>query len=128
MEKEGQQWYVVTIIIKSETESVSGPFTCDEQIRMVSAQNIQDAFNKAIKFGEDEEVSYENADGEKVSWKFVGVESIEALEESIRDGIEIRSRMFGHNTPEDLIIQDSDSMREGNSKRSLRDEDLPAQD
>ena len=119
------KWYIVTIIIKSQVNDNQGSFTCDEQIRLIKAFSLQNAFDKASGLGKNEETSYLNVDGQLVSWLFVGVESIELMEDGIVDGIELRSRLFGHSYPEKLVQSRENLALDKEAKKSIRDEDLP---
>jgi uncharacterized protein DUF4288 len=98
-----QKWYIATLIIRSRVGDEPGPYTCDEQIRVIRAFNADAAYEKAVQISTGEEQTYENSDGENVFWEFVGLEDLEELDSAIRDGTDIRSRLFGHPNPESLV-------------------------
>jgi hypothetical protein len=80
------------------------PLSCDEQIRLILAQDAEIAYQKALQIGKGEEEIYENAEGELVRWDFIGVISLSRIEgDVIEDGIEIASHLFDHDHPESLI-------------------------
>ncbi len=97
-------WYVATLIIRSRVEGDnSSARPCDEQIRLIRAQDEEIAYQKALKLGKAEEQSYQNGEGETVYWEFVGLANLEELTESIQDGTEIRSRLFDSSNPSSLV-------------------------
>ena len=97
-------WYVATLIIVSRVENKpEDSKVCAEQIRLLRAQDADEAYEKALQLGHAEEHSYINMNGNTLFWEFVGLENLEQLEEKrIRDGREIRNRFFEHNKPESL--------------------------
>lgn len=94
-------WYVATLLMKCNIDnSISGDWTCIEQIHVLMAPTDDDAYAKALKTGKEEEHAYTNMAGETVSWEFVGLEDLEKLmDSSIADGTEIRSRVLRLQTP-----------------------------
>jgi uncharacterized protein (UPF0548 family) len=99
-------WYVATVVIQCIIEGhSSGPWTCDEQIRVLRALDDDSAYEKALQLGKGEEHSYENADGQIVSWKFVGISDLEVISSaSIKDGTEIKTHLFKSQEPSELVL------------------------
>jgi hypothetical protein len=60
----------------------------DEQVRIVKAQNMEEAFLKARTIGKQQEESFPNKNNELVSWKFIDVIDLHQLEE-IEDGEQV---------------------------------------
>ena len=77
--------------------------TCDEQIRAIRAPNGEIAYEKALDIGRHQETSYQNMYGQTVTWEFVGLDDLDELDNTMHDGVEIRSRLFGHRTPSSLV-------------------------
>ena len=100
-----KQWYVATLIVQCRVgDQQDGPFTCDEQIRLIRAVDAEEAYQKALQLGKGEEVVYQNSDGEDVFWEFVGLEDLEELfDKTISDGREIRSRLSEQDRPSELV-------------------------
>jgi hypothetical protein len=100
-------WYVATIILKCQIageSSSSGVWTCIQQIHLLRASQRNEAYDKALALGKSEEHEYLNAEGQTVSWIFVGLENLEELTiESFQDGMEIWGRVFESNSPEALV-------------------------
>ena len=102
-----QKWYVATLIVRCVVSDNSPPYTCDEQVHLLRAPDADSAYEKALKLGAKEECTYQNVDGENVHWQFVGLENLEDLEGTIRDGVEIRSRLFDCDDAADLTTPKS---------------------
>jgi hypothetical protein len=98
------KWFVATIILKCEVDgkpTIPGEWTCVEQIHLVRGSNRDDAYEKALSLGESQETSYQNAERKAVTWKFTGLENLEELaSKRVRDGIEVRGRIFHTENPE----------------------------
>lgn len=60
-------------------------------VYVLRAHDFEDAFRRALDRSRREEESYENADGERVSWHLVDIETLDVLGESIEDGREVYS-------------------------------------
>ena len=84
-----------------------------------------------MKLGAKEEDNYTNMYDEMVYWEFTGLEGLTELENRITDGVEIRSRLFGHANPETLVYaKDRLSIFSGSlpSEYRIINEDIPADD
>lgn len=98
-----KKWYVATLIFQSKLTGNSLPLGCEESIHILYAQNADTAYEKALNLGSDGEHSYQNVHNEHVKWEFVGLENLEELfDGELRDGVEIRSRLFDCNDPSSL--------------------------
>lgn len=64
----------------------------DEQLRLIKAANIKEAFLKAESIGRNEEETFFNNKQQLVQWKFINVCEIYRLNELI-DGAEVYSRI-----------------------------------
>lgn len=102
-------WFVATIILKCEIageSSLPGEWTCSQQIFVLRAENRELAYEKAFHIGESQETSYQNADGQLVSWIFVGLENLEELPKKvICDGTEVWGRVFHTEDPNALVVE-----------------------
>src|ERR1043166_9348053 len=72
----------------------------DEQLRVIEARGLEEAFHKARSIGQSEEETFMNQEKRPVSWKFIDVAELYPLED-VKDGEQVYS-----NT---LQISDSDS-------------------
>ena len=102
-------WFIATLILQCEiagNPSLPGEWTCSQQIFLIQAIDREIAYDKAMNFGKSQEVSYPNAEGEEVAWKFVGLENLELLPDNIiQDGTEIWGRIFHSNDPHALVVE-----------------------
>jgi len=105
---ERQYLYIATLVIACRVEDGSEDLTCDEQIRIIRAPNAEVAYEKALQLGKGGETAYENRYGQKVTWEFVGLDDLDELDNTIHDGVEIRSRLFGHRNPASLVREKAD--------------------
>lgn len=99
------RWYVATLIMRTVINArPSDTPACDEQVRVLRASSADEAYEKAVELGRMEEHAYENTYGETVSWEFAGLVDLDEISARvIRDGTEIKSRIFEHRSPETLV-------------------------
>lgn len=64
--------------------------TCDYPFFLIQAKDHEEAFQRALKLGKEQETRYENSKGQMVRWVFVRVEEVKALPQSL-DGVEVGS-------------------------------------
>jgi hypothetical protein len=70
-------WYAVNLLLKSTRSPVSDVEPLwEESIRLVSASSEEEARAKAELLGQAERMTYEVADGSKLSWEFDRVERV----------------------------------------------------
>jgi len=74
----------------------------DEQLRLISAMNEEDALEKARSLGVQEEDSFVNEQRRIVQWKFIDVS--ELYEVNTSDGVEVWSRITEQDSA-DLFIE-----------------------
>lgn len=112
-----EQWYVATLLMQIRVAGDQvGPFTCDEQIRLLRAMDESTAYLKAMEIGRNEEHAYQNMYGQTVTWKFVGLVWLdELMDQAIEDGVEIKSRLFSHTEPSNLAIRDISELHSSQS-------------
>ena len=86
-------WYVATLVVASFVEGKrNGKQLFDRQVRIIRAVSNEEAYQKALLLGKGESASYRNPQGEKVSWRFVGLEDLrQLLNDNLNDGTEVIS-------------------------------------
>jgi hypothetical protein len=86
-----EKYFIAKIIwqIKIPTTKMAAEF--DEQLTIVKAENAENAFQKATRFGQAQEESFINNKGQQVSWVFINVLHIKEIT-SFEDGMEICSQ------------------------------------
>lgn len=95
-------WFSARLLFESELSDTTGdPSLQEENIKLVSAESEDEARKKAEAIGRNEEIAYSNADGETVTWHFLGVLEVQDLcESALYDGVEVYSRLFWRTTKE----------------------------
>ena len=89
------KWYVAEIIVRCRVDKARGRKSLyDRQIKVLRATNHENAYKRALSLGKVENHRYKNRAGEIVYWEFVGLVSLDTLQEGkIGDGTEIHSRL-----------------------------------
>lgn len=102
---EDGHWYVAKLVMRGQVDDdTSGPWTCDEQVRLIRAMTDEQAYEKALRLGREEEHNYENASGEPVTWSFLGLSNLHGLlSDTIEDGTEITNHITEESEPMTLV-------------------------
>ncbi|MBL0271833.1 MAG: DUF4288 domain-containing protein [Chitinophagaceae bacterium] len=93
----------------------------DEQLRLVSAESKEAAFQKAQLLGRKEEDMFFNQNQQLVQWQFINVSELYPLDDLI-DGAEIYSRIEEKedgDTYLQIIYQKAEQLRFGNTLELL---------
>ena len=85
-------WYLAKIVFRIVCGDGDHLPQFDEQLRLISAGNKEDAFRKAQSMGKREEETFLNRREQLVQWKFINVSELYKLTELI-DGAELYSRI-----------------------------------
>src|SRR5688572_2628925 len=85
-------WYIAKIIFNISAENTVHTPQFDEQLRLISADSMEEAFFKARAIGLSEEDSFLNEKSNKVKWEFINVAEIIPLK-NLQDGIELYSQI-----------------------------------
>jgi hypothetical protein len=93
-------WYITKIVFNIAAENNVNQF--DEQLRLISAENKEEAFLKARTIGLREEDIFYNNDLKEVKWEFVNVAEIIHIS-TLEDGTEIYSRIHETEEPASYI-------------------------
>jgi hypothetical protein len=86
------KWFIAKIVFNISAENTNHKPQFDEQLRLVSANTMEEAFIKARTLGVREECTFMNAKNNKVKWEFINVAEIVALK-TLEDGMEIYSQI-----------------------------------
>ncbi|MEW6619833.1 MAG: DUF4288 domain-containing protein [bacterium] len=108
--RKSMKWYVAKIVMQCKVgKKDSGPWTFDEQIRIIQAPDNETAYLKALNLGKEEEQKYKNIKGEVVHWIFCGLSDLEEiLADKIEDGTDITSTLYESNQLLELIREKED--------------------
>jgi hypothetical protein len=82
-------WYIAKIVFRICSEGSQRP-QFDEHIRLISAENFDEAFLKARILGISEEDAFMNNRNKPVKWEFINVAELFLIDE-LKDGSEIYS-------------------------------------
>jgi hypothetical protein len=85
-------WYIVKIVFNISAENTHHMPQFDEQLRLITAQDNEEAFLKARAIGISEEDSFLNDRHNRVKWEFINVSEIVPVK-SLEDGSEIYSQI-----------------------------------
>ena len=85
-------WYLAKIVFRIICGDGEHTPQFDEQLRLISAKDEDEAFFKARSLGEDEEHSFLNVQQKTVQWQFINVAELYKLSALI-DGAELYSRI-----------------------------------
>jgi Domain of unknown function (DUF4288) len=87
-------WYIAGIMLRFEVvneQKINLESRCIawENKHLVKAKHPEQAYEKALKIGQESEDEYVNTDGENVKWIFEGLTTLVAVYEELEDGAEI---------------------------------------
>lgn len=85
-------WYLSKIVFQIVCGNGNHSAQFDEQLRLIVAEDKEEAFYKAQQLGHKEEDTFYNQDQQLVQWKFINISDIYKLSELI-DGAELYSRI-----------------------------------
>ena len=85
-------WYIAKIVFRIITGDGNHMPQFDEQLRLINANNEEEAFEKAQFLGREEEDSFMNQKNQTVKWTFINIPELNKLP-SLSDGTEIYSRV-----------------------------------
>ena len=85
-------WYLAKIIFRIVCGEGHHTPQFDEQLRLIAAENNEQAFCKARAVGEQEACCFANQQQKMVEWKFINVTELYRITEMI-DGAELYSRI-----------------------------------
>ena len=86
-------WFVARIIFQIISGDGNHTPQFDEQLKLISAEDEKDAFEKASLIGKSGQDSFPNSSGEKVEWKFTGVAELTKIN-GLDDGSELFSKVI----------------------------------
>lgn len=95
-------WYLSKIIFRIICGEGNHTPQFDEQLRLISARDEEEAFAKAVRLGEKEQDRFFNHERQLVQWKFINVAELYRLT-GLLDGAEMYSRIQETDDPEAYI-------------------------
>ncbi len=77
-------WLVQEITVEGDPRNVVHTST-----RLIHAGSAEEAYEKAIRLGEEEQTTYENSEGKQVRIVFRGLTDLNVIHEELADGAEL---------------------------------------
>ncbi len=84
-------WYLVKLIYCVDISGNDKLSQFDEQLKLIKALNLEEAFFKARELGKKGEAVFTNTNKLAVNWKFIDVADLKLIEH-FEDGMEVYSR------------------------------------
>lgn len=95
-------WYLAKMVFRIVCGEGEHTAQFDEQLRLVSADSKEEAFNKAQLLGGTEQEAFYNKKEQLVRWQFINVSELYMLSDLI-DGAELYSRIEERENAESYI-------------------------
>jgi hypothetical protein len=86
-------WFIAKISFQIITSNESGSGQFEEQLRLLNAATMAEAYRKALEIGRQEEESFLNMHSRPVLWKFTGITDLKEIND-LKDGAEIFSTIL----------------------------------
>jgi hypothetical protein len=86
------KWYLAKMVFRIICGEGEHTPQFDEQLRLLSANNKEEAFFKARQMGQKEEEAFYNSKEQLVQWQFINISELYLLNDLI-DGAELYSRI-----------------------------------
>ena len=115
-------WYLSKIIFRIICGEGNHTPQFDEQLRLISARDEEEAFRKAMAIGEKEQDAFYNHEQQLVQWKFVNVAELYRFS-GLLDGAEMYSRIEETDDPEsytEWVHRRADHIRASTTHKMLR--------
>ncbi len=115
-------WYLTKLVFRIICGEGHHTPQFDEQLRLVSATDECQAFEKATAIGNREQDGFYNHEQQLVQWKFINVAELYKLS-GLLDGAEMYSRIQETDDPEsyiDLIHRRAEHIRGSSTHKMLR--------
>ncbi len=95
-------WYLSKLIFRIICGEGRHQPQFDEQLRLISAANEEEAFEKALLIGENEQDEFYNQEQKPVQWRFINVAELYKLT-GLLHGAELYSRIQETDDPDRYI-------------------------
>lgn len=115
-------WYLTKIVFRIICGEGQHTPQFDEQLRLVSAIDESEAFQKATTIGHREQDDFYNHEQQLVQWRFVNVAELYKLS-GLLDGAEMYSRIHEIDDPEsyiDLVNRRAEHIRDSSTHKMLK--------
>jgi len=83
-----KQWYLAEIVMHITVENDPRPVVHTNMV-LVEASSNEEAYEKALQLGKEEEQTYENIEGKQVEFRFRGLHDLNLIHDELEHGAEI---------------------------------------
>lgn len=90
------RYYAVVILNELSSPSPSHKTLYEEEVVMISASSEDDARERAISCGKEQEDSYQNQSGETITHRFKAVKDVQLMPPELESGTTVYSRFFSN--------------------------------
>ena len=99
------KWYATALVVSSIVEGAPDVKpVIDFQVRLLKATNHEDAYQEALRLGVKEQLEYDNALSESVSWRFEGLyDLVELGTGDLKPGVEVFNLRSGNSIDEVVV-------------------------
>jgi hypothetical protein len=95
-------WFIAKMVFRIISGDGNHTAQFDEQLRLINAENEDEAFEKARQIGREEEDSFMNQKNQMVKWSFINIPELNRLP-SLSDGVEIYSKVNEYDNAKGFI-------------------------
>ncbi|HYH57003.1 MAG TPA: DUF4288 domain-containing protein [Anseongella sp.] len=95
-------WYIAKIVFQVICGDGEHTPQFDEQLRLIQAENEQQALKKAVEIGLEEQNTFNNSKDESVIWSFIDVSELQRVNE-LKDKTELYSRIVEPENEENYV-------------------------
>jgi hypothetical protein len=85
-------WYIAKLVYQILVSDGNEAAQFEEQLRLIQAENKQEALDKAMALGEQEESLFYNYRDQPVYWKFLDVPELQSVQQ-LDDGLQLYSHL-----------------------------------
>lgn len=96
------RWFLVKIVFQIRTGKSDSNHQFDESFRLLEADDIADAYKKAVQIGQIEQSSFSNINNEIIEWRFIDVPDVIELGQ-LKDGVEVFALTGEERFPDEYI-------------------------
>ncbi|QLH34068.1 MAG: DUF4288 domain-containing protein [Cyclobacteriaceae bacterium] len=94
-------WYLVKLVFQIIGEHVTKP-QFDEQLRLIRADEVEWALEKARVLGWLEQTAFENNNPKRITWQFIDVADVHKLD-NLEDGVQVCGTTVQPDCPEEYL-------------------------
>jgi hypothetical protein len=95
-------WYIAKMNFQIKIENNKTTTDFDEQLRLIAANTLAEAYHKATIIGKHEQTMFTNDAQQQVKWQFINISELHLLND-IADGMQLYSNTYQTFEPENYL-------------------------